>query len=403
MRQEQEKQTRVALIDDDELVLSSLSALFEHQAGYHVVTYGDPLRAVEELGRLPVDIVISDYLMPELNGIDLLTKVRRLQPDTARILLTGFADKQNAIRAINEAGLYQFLEKPWDNDQLLMVIGGALQQKSLRRQLAEKVRALDRLVKEHTELAERQRSLERDLEMAAHVQRSLLPRCFPAVAGLQIDSFYRPCRAIGGDYFDFIKRDGETWILVSDISGHGAQAALSSMLIKAIFHEVGAATEGPAQLFAEMNAKLNRFLPAGIYAATAAVCVDERNGTIRLVNAGLPFPFVLRAGDGRLDQILLPGFPLGMFSGVGLERYEVRQIEMTPGDVLLVASDGLSETQAENGEVFGDLELRRTLNELNGSRGSEVIERLIESADQFSRSRKPEDDVAIVALTRTST
>lgn len=174
------------------------------------------------------------------------------------------------------------------------------------------------------------------------------------------------------------------------------------MLIKAIFHEAGSVAEEPAQLFAEMNARLNRFLPEGIYAAAAAVCVDERNCTIRLVNAGLPYPFVLRPGRNRLDEIPAPGLPLGMFPGVGLEAYEVRSIELTAGDVLLVASDGLSETQGENGEFFEDRQLRQILNELNGSDGSELIANLTESADRFRDGRRPTDDLAIVALTRTN-
>ncbi|MCI0420869.1 MAG: SpoIIE family protein phosphatase [Acidobacteria bacterium] len=402
MKSEHEKQTRVVLVDDEELVLSALRTLLEINGGFQILEFNEPLQAVEELRRTPVDLVISDYLMPGINGVDLLRQARSLQPEAMRILLTGFADKQNAIRALNEAGVYQYLEKPWDNDQLLIVLRNALQEKGLRQQLTEKVRALDRLIRERDELAERQRHLEQELEMAARVQRSLLPHSFPQIPGVRIDSFYRPCHAIGGDYFDFIRRDGHTWILVSDVSGHGVQAALTSMLMKAIFQDAGAGTEDPAQLFAEMNARLNRFLPEGIYAAAVAVWVDERNCRIRLVNAGLPYPFVLRSGHRRLDEVALPGIPLGMFSGVGLDSYEARPIEMLPGDVLLVASDGLSETQAENGEFFGDRQLRQTLKELNGSDGSELIANLIERADRFSGSLRSTDDVAIVALTRTS-
>ena len=197
MKSEQAKQPCVVLVDDDELVLSTLRALLELDGGFQVLEFTDSLRAIEELGRLPVDIVISDYLMPGMNGVDVLKKARSLQPEAMRILLTGFADKQNAIRALNEAGIYQYLEKPWDNDHLLMVLRNALREKGLRQQLAEKIRTLDRLIVQHDELAERQQRLEQDLEMAARVQRSLPPDCFPE-SGLRIDSFYRPCDAIGG-------------------------------------------------------------------------------------------------------------------------------------------------------------------------------------------------------------
>ena len=401
MKNEHEKQPRVVLVDDEELVLSALRTMLEIDGGFQILEFSDPMQAVEELRRTPVDIVISDYLMPGLNGVDLLRQARALQPEAMRILLTGFAEKQNVIRALNEASVYQYLEKPWDNDQLLMVLRNALQEKGLRQQLTQKVKALDRLIREHHELAERQGHLEQELEMAARVQRSLLPNCFPQIPGLRIDSFYRPCQAIGGDYFDFIRRDGQTWVLVSDVSGHGIQAALASMLMKAIFQDSGASAAGPVQLFTDMNARLKRFLPEGVYAAAAVLCVDDEDATVRFVNAGLPYPFVLRSGQRRLDEVPLPGIPLGMFSGAGLDSYEVRPIEMMPGDVLLVATDGLSETQAETGEFLGDWQLRQTLNELNGSIGSELISNLIKRVDLFSGSRRSTDDVAIVALSRT--
>jgi len=203
VKSESEKLPRVLLVDDDELALSALRNLLEIDGGFQVLEFTDSFRAIEELGCVPVDIVISDYLMPGINGLDVLKKARSLQPEAMRILLTGFADKQNAIRALNEAGLYQYLEKPWDNDQLLMVLQNALREKGLRQQLAEKIGILDRLIMRHDELSDRQQRLEQDLEMAARVQRSLLPDCFPEIPGLRIDSFYRPCDANWGRLLRF--------------------------------------------------------------------------------------------------------------------------------------------------------------------------------------------------------
>lgn len=291
MKGKHEQWPCIVLVDDEELVLSTLRMLLEMNGDFRVISFTDPMRAIEELERTPVDVVISDYMMPGMNGLDLLKKVRSLQPEAMLIMLTGYADKQSAIRVLNEANIYHYLEKPWDNDQMLLVLRNALQEKSLRQQLIEKVRTLDRLIIEHSELAERQTQLENELEMAARVQQSLLPERFPEIRGLQIDSFYRPCQAIGGDYLDFVRQDGQTWILISDVSGHGVQAALVNMLIKAIFQDTAPVVEDPAHLFAEMNVRLNRFLPEGTYVAAAVLCVDEKAATVRLVNAGLPFPW----------------------------------------------------------------------------------------------------------------
>ena len=117
VKSEHPRKPRVVLVDDDEIVLSTLRTLLQVEGGFQVLEFIDPLSAIEALERLPVDIVVSDYVMPGINGVDVLKQARSLQPEAMRILLTGFADKQNAIRALNEAGIYQYLEKPWDNDQ----------------------------------------------------------------------------------------------------------------------------------------------------------------------------------------------------------------------------------------------------------------------------------------------
>jgi DNA-binding NtrC family response regulator len=107
--------------------------LLEINGGFRVLQFADPLQAVQQLQRTAVDIVISDFMMPGINGLDLLKEARALQLEAMRILLTGYADKQNAGRAVREAGIYQYMEKPWDNEHLLLVLQNALQEKHLRQ------------------------------------------------------------------------------------------------------------------------------------------------------------------------------------------------------------------------------------------------------------------------------
>jgi DNA-binding NtrC family response regulator len=88
--------------------------------------------------------VISDYLMPEMDGITFLAKVRDLHPEAPRIILTGYADKENAIKGINEVGLYQYIEKPWDNDELRLIIRNALEKRELVAKLKTKIDEINR-------------------------------------------------------------------------------------------------------------------------------------------------------------------------------------------------------------------------------------------------------------------
>ena len=134
----------ILLVDDEEMVTTSISTLLMLETDYDVLTFNSPGKALEEIQNEEIDLVISDYLMPgEMNGIEFLLEMKELQPDTIRILLTAYADKENAIKAINEVGLYQYVEKPWDNDALLLLIRNGLQQRVLWKQLMEKTKELN--------------------------------------------------------------------------------------------------------------------------------------------------------------------------------------------------------------------------------------------------------------------
>lgn len=137
------EQPTIVLVDDEEMVITSIRAYLMLETEYAVHGFTLPEEAVAFIGRETVDVVISDFLMPKMNGLELLAAAKERQPEAARVLLTGHADKQSAIKAINEVGLYQFLEKPWDNAQLLLVIQSAVERTRLVRDLEEKIAELD--------------------------------------------------------------------------------------------------------------------------------------------------------------------------------------------------------------------------------------------------------------------
>ena len=133
----------VLLVDDEEIVTTSISALLMLETDYDVLVFNSPIEALEEMQHEEIDLVISDYLMPDMNGVEFLMEMKKLQPEAIRIILTAYADKENAIKAINEVGLYQFVEKPWDNDALLLLIRNGLRNRVLWQQLREKMGELD--------------------------------------------------------------------------------------------------------------------------------------------------------------------------------------------------------------------------------------------------------------------
>ena len=127
------------IVDDEEMVLTSLRSFLTLETDYEVLGFDAPDKALEAVRGQAIDLVISDYLMPKMTGIDFLLEVKKLQPFATRILLTGYADKENAIKAINEVGLYQYVEKPWDNEDLKLVIQNGLERRFLMEQLESKI------------------------------------------------------------------------------------------------------------------------------------------------------------------------------------------------------------------------------------------------------------------------
>ena len=129
----------IVLVDDEEMVLTSLRSILALETDYHVETFTSAGTALEFINSKDVDLVLSDYLMPEMDGITFLAKVREIKPEIPRIILTGYADKENAIKAINEVGLYQYIEKPWDNEDLMIIIRNGLEKQKLLKKLQEKI------------------------------------------------------------------------------------------------------------------------------------------------------------------------------------------------------------------------------------------------------------------------
>ena len=140
----------ILVVDDEEMILTSIKAFFAIETDYTFLTFTSPKKALDELENKikSIDLVISDYLMPEMDGITFLSHVKRLFPIVPRVLLTGYADKESAIQAINKVGLYQYVEKPWNNDDLRLIIHNALEKATLVRQLQQKISEVEKVQKE---------------------------------------------------------------------------------------------------------------------------------------------------------------------------------------------------------------------------------------------------------------
>jgi len=138
-----ETDATIVIVDDEEMVLTSVNSFLALETDYTVKTFISAKEALEFIAKEPIDLVMSDYLMPEMDGISFLAEVKKLRPEVPRIILTGYADKENAIKAINNVGLFQYIEKPWDNDDILIIFRNGLEKQKLMKRLNQKIEEIN--------------------------------------------------------------------------------------------------------------------------------------------------------------------------------------------------------------------------------------------------------------------
>ena len=208
----------ILIVDDDEMITTTLSKVVSIMLKQTVMVFNDPVLALEtiEKNEIKVDLVISDFIMPDINGIEFLKRLKKIRPNTVSILLTGYSDKQNAIASINEIGIFHYMEKPWDNDDLIRVIMNGLDKKRLTDDLKEKVIELEnrnleikdlysRLEEEYKKETERNITLEATVAERTSSIRNLLDNAGQGFLSFGTDllidqGFSAQCRNIFGKH-----------------------------------------------------------------------------------------------------------------------------------------------------------------------------------------------------------
>jgi len=186
----------------------------------------------------------------------------------------------------------------------------------------------------------RKTQLESDEIAAQQIQRTLQPERIEQVAGYRLASFYKPFRAVGGDYFDVVDLPGNrTLFALADVSGKGMPAALLASNIQALVRSISQSEADPLVLAGRINSHLSRYTPSDRFATAVFLMLNRDNGELTYVNCGHNAPILSHSGS--TTALEATGLPLGLFSGT---TYEARVTAIAPGDVLLVFTDGLSDS-----------------------------------------------------------
>jgi sigma-B regulation protein RsbU (phosphoserine phosphatase) len=239
-----------------------------------------------------------------------------------------------------------------------------------------------------------ERQLERDMTMAREVQLRLLPTAPPQMANAEMAAHFLPARAIGGDLYDFVEYGaGQTAIMLGDVSGKAAPAALFAALVSGIMRSAAQHRPAPAQMLAQLNDALqDRKLESQYVTMLFAVWNDE-NRTLRVANSGAAQPVFCRQGES--STVRAEGFPLGMFPNVS---YDELELATEPGDVLVFVSDGVLDAENAQGEMYGSDRLSSLLSSHHDRSAQQIAEAIQGDVSRFQGEQDRFDDETIVVL-----
>jgi sigma-B regulation protein RsbU (phosphoserine phosphatase) len=248
----------------------------------------------------------------------------------------------------------------------------------------------------HREALERER-LEREMQVAAEIQRQILPKGAPAVAGYQLVGWNRPARQVGGDYYDLLALpDGRVELVVGDVSGKGIPAALMvSTLHSALRLLLDQAGFGPS-LLERMNRHILESSMANKFITLIIAELEPWSGVLRYLNAGHNPGFLVRT-DSRVEELSAGGVPLGLLPD---SRYQPREVMVEPGDVVCFYSDGITEALSIDDEEFGNERLIEILRRHRGFTLQEVLETIQGAVTRFAVGKPQYDDQTVVLLRR---
>jgi sigma-B regulation protein RsbU (phosphoserine phosphatase) len=388
----------ILIVDDEELNSEALARRLQRH-GYAVTAVKGGREAIELLGQRRFDLVLLDIMMPGMSGLDVLKFLRRVDSllDLPIIMVTAKGESEDIVEGL-ELGANDYVTKPLDLPVVLARIRTLLARQRAVSQVTELEHKLDARNKElEAAAAERAASnqrLRRDLERAARVQRAFLPTPPEEIPGLRVAWAFRPCGAVAGDFLNLFRLDDRLLgLCLLDAGGQGAAAALLAVSASQLLARLaGASPALPGEVIERLSERLSGEAAEQSFTLLYGT-LDLQTGAFRFVSAGMPGPaHLLRSARPALLEAA--GLPVG----VGTADYREKVTRLSPGDRLVLYSDGLIEARNPVGEHFGARRLLDTLEQTRPLPLQESLGALVQSVEGWCGEQPRKDDFSILAV-----
>ena len=385
-------------IVDDNLVNRKLLAAILKKEGYDLLEAEDGEEAIELAFREMPDLVLLDIMMPKKDGYEVCVELKgdNRTANIPIIFLSAKTQTEDKIKGLDLGGA-DYVTKPFDRGEVLARVKAQLKIAGLTKEV----------IKANEELLKKQETLDEDLQAAAGIQRSLLPKEPPDEDIVDVAWQFMPCEKIGGDIFNMVRLDENHWgIYMLDVSGHGVPSALVAVSVSQIlgpqqglllkktikpppFYEIVSPAEVLNLLDQEYPIeRFNKFF------TISYIVFNTEDKSIIYSNAAHPPPILLH-GNGEMELLDKGGTIIGMG---GLLPFEEGKKQVRAGDKLLTYTDGIVEYQNKDGEFYGDERFHRELQRLREMPISDLVDGIIDSIMDFGDNNPPQDDITLLGI-----
>jgi len=367
---------RILIADDQPDLLDALRLMLKAE-GIQMEAVTSPEAALEAIGGGSYDLLLMDLnytgdTTSGREGIDLVSRVRALDHLLPVIVMTGWGSVDLAVEAMR-CGVQDFVQKPWDNHQLVATLRAEIAAGRARRQQAD--------------------SDAREIEEARRIQRQLLPATMPEIEGIEIASSWQPASGVGGDCFDAIAH-GRTraGVSIADVVGKGIPAALLMSNLQASIRAFALDRTQPSELCLQINRVLCGHIAEGRFISFFYCIIDTEDGTLTYCNAG-HYPPVLVRASGAVERLTAGGPVLGVLQA---GSYEQDSVALGSGDRVVMYTDGITEARNAADEEFGEDRLVASIVEHRACCAPALQARLADTVASFTGGQFQDDATLIV-------
>jgi serine phosphatase RsbU (regulator of sigma subunit) len=393
---------RILVVDDKEANVRLIEGMLRIAGYASIESTTDPTEVCELHRKNRYALILLDLQMPGMDGFQVMEGLKELEKDGYLPVLVITAQPAHKLRAL-EAGAKDFVSKPFDLAELRARVHNILEVRLLHQEIKNYSKVLEETVRELEasrevirlkDLEERKRR-EQELTLAQQTQESLLPRFLPQFENFRIHAFNSPTRYVGGDFYDFLQLSSGEWMgVLADVSGKGMPAALlSSMVLGALSMEFRSRPQ-PQEVLDRVNQLLcEKSLPFQF--VTLFLFLLSPQGMGQFISAGHNPAYLFRSATGKIEELTSDAYILGLFD---FASYQSRTLHLDKGDILVVYSDGLTDAQNQQEEMFGEERLLQIIRQEAPSGSHAIEQELLRAVAEFTQGMPQSDDITFVIV-----